>query len=75
VSAIAVAGIIVFPAFIRVPEVEQRSFDRPTRARQYLAVNLDQPSPRVRLNEISAFRRTRLEERAFDLSNSLLFTS
>ena len=44
-----------------MPQVDERSLDRTARAGQYLTVDLDQPSLGVRLNEISALRRTRFE--------------
>src|SRR5262249_33175534 len=56
--AIAKAGIVVLATFVGMPEIEERLRDRPAGARENLPAELDQPCRAVRLDEISAQRRT-----------------
>src|SRR5205085_1081558 len=70
VSAIPKAGIVVFAAFIGVPQLDEGSLDGPARARQHLTVDLNQLPFAVRLDKIGALRRTWFEIWPFRLSHS-----
>src|SRR5712691_11382327 len=72
VPAIAKARGVVFAALVRVPEIDERPFDRPARAREHEPADLDEPRAGVRLEEVGALRRARLEIGALALAHRRL---
>src|SRR5690349_9803081 len=66
-TAIAEAATVIGTAVVRVPQINQRTLDRPAAAGQYIARQLNQPSAPDCLNQIEALGRARLVERAFGL--------
>src|SRR5712672_2408297 len=66
-TAIAEAAIVIGAAVVRVPQVNERTLDRPTAAGEHIACQLDLAAACTRLDQVEALGRARAIERAFGL--------
>src|SRR5262245_10631388 len=66
-AAKAEAPVVVVPAIVGVPKLEQRARDRAATAGEHVTRKLGEPSAPGRHGQVETFRRARLEKRTLDL--------